>query len=81
MKTYAVHGTGNRMEIVFNKPELAIRMVEALTNSERPAGASAAQLLRDLEKRAPDVYETAVTMVDVASAYFLEICGAGPPTQ
>ena len=77
MKTHTFDGRGASMLVTISLPELAIRMVEVLTESERPDGKSAAQLLLALKKHAPDVHDSACELAEAASDYFLECMQAG----
>lgn len=72
MKRMVFDAANQQMEVTISKPELAVRFIEAITETARPNGQSSVSLLLDLKKKAPDVYEQACALADVAADYFTE---------
>lgn len=79
MKTYPIRRNSSEgLEIVFNKPELACRFIELIAGAQRPDGVTAHQALVGLKTEDPLMLDTALALADIASEYFLEICGVEP---
>lgn len=76
MKTHEFSYQNQRMEMIISHPELAVRMIEVLVGTQRPAGINPVQAMLDLKENAPDLYESAMGLAQAASDYFLECMAA-----